>query len=929
MNNTGKIKTGKNQKTARRTGIPLKRLLFAAIFIFALVVASCQSFFGTYPFGIAAVSAVSGLFGAVSATVGAVIGSLFSSAEYGGYLALLSGLLFAARLLVSWWLRLGVNQPDQTKGGRPKNKSPHSNREIRRKAPVPDGVKAMEASSGIAAPGRDTGQNDDNGIRPSGYGGVTASRQEPFRSMDFNRVADRIRNADGTLLRENIVVRMAMGALATMFMGALSVAEGGFAYYDLFGAVFSVMVSPVVVYMIYAATERHMRVSRIREAGIYTMAAIFTYALAEISPNGFNFGYSFAFAASLAAATNFGSVRGLVTGLLCGILMEPVYAPLFALSAGVCGLLYGISSQLAVMSALSCGIAWGIYVSGFDALSRLVPPLALASAVLLPLYYFDLVRLPENMFGLTKNVKEAERGTLTEVMHRDTSKHLTDLSSSMKSISQVVNTLAGKLSKPTQCELREMCEDAFDRYCSRCSLYPTCYGASYEKTAVLIAKIAEELYANGSASASVIPQTFAKKCYNIGRILDEVNFQSAKRCAARSSEDKLSVVAGDYEMMGELLGECLDYDKNEMKEDSELTARLTRLLAYNDFRAGRVTAYGVRHKRIFVSDIDLSGIRLGGDDIRRLFEGICGFPLSQPEFEIDRSVISMRIHSVYRFAAESGRSSVSASDVKRYESPAEEQETADCSEKVIQEVFVGDEIADKDKKTVSDGASETDPAETEKGEVVTENITVEVTDELPEEPCGDVISSFEADGKHYMLISDGMGSGREAALTSSIAAMFLERMLTSGASMETSLKMLNKLIRAGERECSATIDLAEIDLKTGEAKFIKSGAAPSFVIRDGSIYRLQSKTVPIGIIRALDAEMIKFDVEEGDTIVMLSDGVARSFEECPWLLDMLTSDEDVLSGDAKSAAEKIVKSAASRGSHDDITAGIIRIRGTK
>ena len=142
------------------------------------------------------------------------------------------------------------------------------------------------------------------------------------------------------------------------------------------------------------------------------------------------------------------------------------------------------------------------------------------------------------------------------------------------------------------------------------------------------------------------------------------------------------------------------------------------------------------------------------------------------------------------------------------------------------------------------------------------------------------------------------------------------------------MKMLNKLIRAGERECSATIDLAEIDLSTGEAKFVKSGAAPSFVIRDGSIYRLQSKTVPIGIIRALDAEMIKFDVEDGDIIVMLSDGVARSFEECPWLLDMLSNDRDVLEGDVKKAAEKIVRSAAERGSPDDITAGVIRIKGS-
>ena len=120
-----------------------------------------------------------------------------------------------------------------------------------------------------------------------------------------------------------------------------------------------------------------------------------------------------------------------------------------------------------------------------------------------------------------------------------------------------------------------------------------------------------------------------------------------------------------------------------------------------------------------------------------------------------------------------------------------------------------------------------------------------------------------------------------------------------------------------------------IDLVTGEARFIKSGAAPSFVLRDGSIFRLQSKTVPIGIIRALDAEMIKFDVQPGDTVVMVSDGVARSYDEVPWLLDMMSTDETVLTGDERRAAMAVVSEAAIRGSTDDITVGVVRIAARK
>ena len=139
--------------------------------------------------------------------------------------------------------------------------------------------------------------------------------------------------------------------------------------------------------------------------------------------------------------------------------------------------------------------------------------------------------------------------------------------------------------------------------------------------------------------------------------------------------------------------------------------------------------------------------------------------------------------------------------------------------------------------------------------------------------------------------------------------------------------MASGIIRSCGRECSTTVDIAQIDMLSGEARFIKSGAAPSFVLRDGGIFRLQSKTVPIGIMRALDAEMIKFDVQDGDRVVMVSDGVTRSYDVCPWLLDMMSTDEEVLDGDVEDAAERIIREAIAHGSEDDVTAGVIEVRG--
>ena len=93
----------------------------------------------------------------------------------------------------------------------------------------------------------------------------------------------------------------------------------------------------------------------------------------------------------------------------------------------------------------------------------------------------------------------------------------------------------------------------------------------------------------------------------------------------------------------------------------------------------------------------------------------------------------------------------------------------------------------------------------------------------------------------YALISDGMGAGKEAALTSGLCSVFLEKMLRAGNRAGTSIRMLNNMICSREanstRECSSTVDLLELDLMTGRGSFIKSGAAPSFVIRGRVVHR--------------------------------------------------------------------------------------------
>ncbi|MBE6536365.1 MAG: hypothetical protein E7673_00275 [Ruminococcaceae bacterium] len=159
---------------------------------------------------------------------------------------------------------------------------------------------------------------------------------------------------------------------------------------------------------------------------------------------------------------------------------------------------------------------------------------------------------------------------------------------------------------------------------------------------------------------------------------------------------------------------------------------------------------------------------------------------------------------------------------------------------------------------------------------------------IENEVCGDSVSFFNSDDLYcYGVISDGMGSGAVAKRTSDFAVRFLRTAASSGASKTTVVHMMNAIIRRQSEECSATLDVFSFDTLTGEAEFIKSGAAASYIKRKGSLYRIKSETMPLGLMKRVDAERIKVSVCAGDTVVMFSDGVCEPSEEAPWLIELL------------------------------------------
>lgn len=189
--------------------------------------------------------------------------------------------------------------------------------------------------------------------------------------------------------------------------------------------------------------------------------------------------------------------------------------------------------------------------------------------------------------------------------------------------------------------------------------------------------------------------------------------------------------------------------------------------------------------------------------------------------------------------------------------------------------------------------------------------------------CGDTVSVFENEDKYfYCLVSDGMGSGRDAALTSRLAAIMLEKLLSVGAEKESAIKLLNKALVEKQEEIFATVDLLELDRINSRATLIKAGAAPTLLIRNGKTTLLESRTPPAGIMRNVIAEKKSFPIMKGDMLVMLSDGILQTGSERAILpekgLPPMPS--------ARALASKIIREARkSCETADDMSVCVLRI----
>ena len=178
-------------------------------------------------------------------------------------------------------------------------------------------------------------------------------------------------------------------------------------------------------------------------------------------------------------------------------------------------------------------------------------------------------------------------------------------------------------------------------------------------------------------------------------------------------------------------------------------------------------------------------------------------------------------------------------------------------------------------------------------------------------------------GRALFALSDGMGSGPAAREESARTLSLLLRLYQAGFERDAALECVNRLLmQQNEAEMYATVDALHIDLSTGETEFIKFGAQPSFVLREGRVHTVYAEALPAGILDEASPAVHTATLRRNDAVVLLTDGALEALGE--------DTESEIIScvggaNTCEDAARALLYAARDHGAQDDMTVMVVRL----
>jgi len=123
-----------------------------------------------------------------------------------------------------------------------------------------------------------------------------------------------------------------------------------------------------------------------------------------------------------------------------------------------------------------------------------------------------------------------------------------------------------------------------------------------------------------------------------------------------------------------------------------------------------------------------------------------------------------------------------------------------------------------------------------------------------------------------------MGKGKKAYEESSATIDILEKMIDAKIEDEIIIDTINNMLMLkSSDEMFSTLDLGIVDLRRGSLDTIKMGACSTYIKRDnGDIDLISSSSLPVGILSDVNIDRKNSKVNDGDIVIMVSDGIVDS-----------------------------------------------------
>lgn len=432
----------------------------------------------------------------------------------------------------------------------------------------------------------------------------------------------------------------------------------------------------------------------------------------------------------------------------------------------------------------------------------------------------------------------------------------------LENVSESVETVSEKLTRVDTTSMESVYQNTVEDICVNCGGKGTCWGCDKRETAAICHSMTDTLRVYGKITTKNLPENIAKVCTRPEQLVETINRNYREYLAKESAERKLAQVRSVVTSQFATTGKMLRDMATELK-------------LYEKFDTGMAKKINEVLHDCTITPIDVS-CKLNKEG-RMLIE------------------IETLVMDRYKLTKASVLRGIARETGREFSYPCVSVIGEKChfqmTEKPLYKATYG--VAQHSYKNAS--------------------------------LCGDSCVCFDdGTGKQIAIISDGMGTGGRAAVDGAMASGIMAKLIQAGVSFDCALKITNSalMVKSGE-ETLSTLDVAAVDLFSGEVQLMKAGAPISYVRKGGEVHRLDAISLPVGILDEAVFCKTSARIGDGDLLVMFSDGVVASGEE--WVAQVIkTWKGNEPSQLANLIMEKAVKYRAD-GRDDDITVLVIRL----